>query len=158
MIKSVLFVCLGNICRSPTAECIFREKAKISKLDIFCDSAGTASWHVGSFPYELMQLAAKDRGFDISKLRARKIKIADFNEFDLLVVMDQENRSNLRKLCPEQLDKVNLLTDYSLEDLEYDYVPDPYYTRNFNQAIDIIETSLNGLVETLKNHNYILKQ
>lgn len=153
MIKSVLFVCLGNICRSPTAECIFREKAKISKLDIFCDSAGTASWHVGSFPYQPMQLAAKNRGFDISKLRARQIKIADFNEFDLLVVMDQENRSNLQNLCPEQSDKVHLLTDYSLEDLEYDYVPDPYYTRNFNQTLDIIEASLNGLVESVRNHN-----
>ena len=153
MIKSVLFVCLGNICRSPTAECIFREKAKISKLDIFCDSAGTASWHVGSFPYQPMQLAAKDRGFDISKLRARQIKIADFNEFDLVVVMDQENRSNLQNLCPEQSDKVHLLTDYSLEDLEYDYVPDPYYTRNFSQTLDIIEASLNGLVESVRNHN-----
>ena len=153
MIKSVLFVCLGNICRSPTAECIFREKAKISKLDIFCDSAGTASWHVGSFPYGPMQLAAKDRGFDISKLRSRQIKIADFNEFDVLVVMDQENRSNLQNLCPEQSDKVHLLTDYSLEDLEYDYVPDPYYTRNFNQTLDIIEASLNGLVESVRNHN-----
>ena len=153
MIKSVLFVCLGNICRSPTAECIFREKAKISKLDIFCDSAGTASWHVGSFPYQPMQLAAKNRGFDISQLRARQIKIADFNEFDLLVVMDQENRSNLQNLCPEQSDKVHLLTDYSLEDLEYDYVPDPYYTRNFNQTLDIIEASLNGLVESVRNHN-----
>ena len=153
MIKSVLFVCLGNICRSPTAECIFREKAKISNLDIFCDSAGTASWHVGSFPYEPMQLAAKDRGFDISKLRARQIKIADFNEFDLLVVMDKENQSNLQNLCPEHSDKVHLLTDYSLEDLEYDYVPDPYYTRNFNQTLDIIEASLNGLVESVRNHN-----
>ena len=153
MIKSVLFVCLGNICRSPTAECIFREKAKISKLDIFCDSAGTASWHVGSFPYQPMQLAAKNRGFDMSQLRARQIKIADFNEFDLLVVMDQENRSNLQNLCPEQSDKVHLLTDYSLEDLDYDYVPDPYYTRNFNQTLDIIEASLNGLVESVRNHN-----
>ena len=153
MIKSVLFVCLGNICRSPTAECIFREKAKISKLDIFCDSAGTASWHVGSFPYQPMQLAAKNREFDISKLRARQIKIADFNEFDLLVVMDQENRSNLQNLCPEQSDKVHLLTDYSLEDLEYDYVPDPYYTRKFNQTLDIIEASLNGLVQSVRNHN-----
>ena len=153
MIKSVLFVCLGNICRSPTAECIFREKAKISKLDIFCDSAGTASWHVGSFPYEPMQLAAKDRGFDISKLRARQIKIADFNEFDLLVVMDQENRSNLQNLFPEQSDKVHFLNDYLLEDLEYDYVPDPYYTRNFNQTLDITEVSLNGLVESIRNHN-----
>ena len=153
MIKSVLFVCLGNICRSPTAECIFREKAKISKLDIFCDSAGTASWHVGSFPYQPMQLAANDRGFDISKLRASQIKIADFNAFDLLAVMDQENRSNLQNLCPEQSDKVHLLTYYSLEDLEYDDVPDPYYTRNFNQTLDIIEASLNGLVESERNHN-----
>ena len=158
MIKSILFICLGNICRSPTAECIFREKAKISKLDIFCDSAGTASWHVGSSPYEPMQVAAQGRGFDMSKLRARQITIADFEDFDLLVVMDNENRSNLKKLCPEQLDKVHLLTDYSLENLAYDYVPDPYYTRNFNQALDIIETSLNGLVESLKNHNKYLKQ
>ena len=89
----------------------------------------------------------------MSKLRARQIKIADFNEFDLLVVMDQENRSNLQNLCPEQSDKVHLLTDYSLEDLEYDYVPDPYYTRNFNQTLDIIEASLNGLVESVRNHN-----
>ena len=105
------------------------------------------------FPYQPIQLAAKDRGFDISKLRARQIKIADFNEFDLLVVMDQENRSNLQNLCPEQSDKVHLLTDYSLEDLEYDYVPDPYYTRNFSQTLDIIEASLNGLVESVRHHN-----
>ena len=89
----------------------------------------------------------------MSQLRARQIKIADFNEFHLLVVVDQENRSNLQNLCPEQSDKVHLLTDYSLEDLEYDYVPDPYYTRNFNQTLDIIETSLNGLVESVINHN-----
>ena len=100
-----------------------------------------------------MQLAAKDRGFDISKVRSRQIKIADFNEFDLLVVMDQENRSNLQNLCPEQSDKVHLLIDYSLEDLEYDYVPNPYYTRNYNQTLDIIEASLNGLVKSVRNHN-----
>ena len=95
MIKSVLFVCLGNICRSPTAECIFREKAKISKLDISCDSAGTASWHVGSCLYEPMQVAAKNRGFDMSKLRVRQITVADFEDFDLIVVMDKKNQSNL---------------------------------------------------------------
>ena len=94
----------------------------------------------------------------MSKLRARQITIADFEDFDLIVVMDKKNQSDLQNLCPEQSDKVHLLTDYSLEDLKYNYVPDPYYTRNFNQAIDIIETSLNGLVETLKNHNNILKQ
>ena len=105
-----------------------------------------------------MQVAAKDRGFDMSKQRARQITVADSEDFDLIVVMDKKNQSNLQNLCPEQSDKVHLLTDYSLEDLEYDYVPDPYYTRNFNQALDIIETSLNGLVETLKNHNNILKQ
>ena len=94
----------------------------------------------------------------MSKLRARQITIADFEDFDLIVVMDKKNQSNLQNLCPEQSDRVHLLTDYSLEDLEYDYVPDPYYTRNFNQALDIIETSLNGLLETLKNDNSILKQ
>ena len=105
-----------------------------------------------------MQLAAQGRGFDMSKLRARQITISYFEVFDLPVVMDNENRSNLKNLCPEQLDKVHLLTDYSLEDLAYNYVPDPYYTRNFNEALDIIETSLNGLVESLKNHNNYLKQ
>ena len=94
----------------------------------------------------------------MSKLRARQITIADFEDFDLIVVMDKKNQSDLQNLCPEQSDKVRLLTDYSLEDLEYDYVPDQYYTRNFNQALDIIETSLHGLVETLKNHNNTLKQ
>tara|TARA_Y100000589_G_scaffold286977_1_gene287431 strand:+ start:134 stop:445 length:312 start_codon:yes stop_codon:yes gene_type:complete len=103
-------------------------------------------------------VAAQVRGFDMSKLRARQITIADFEDFDLLVVIDNENRSNLKNLCPEQLDKVHLLTDYSLEDLTYDYVPDPYYSRNFTQALDIIETSLNGLMESLKNHNNIIKQ
>ena len=158
MIKSVRFLCPSNICRSPTAEGIFREKAKISKLDMFCDNAGTASWHVGSFPYEPMQVATQVRGFDMSKLRARQIAIADFEDFDLLVVMDNENRSNLKNLCPEQLNKVHLLTDYSLADLAYDYVLNPYYTSNFKQALDIIGTSLNGLVESLKNHNNNLKQ
>ena len=67
--------------------------------------------------------------------------------------MDQENRSNLQNLCPEQSDKVHLLTDYSLEDLEYDYVPDPYYMRNFNKTLDIIEASLNGLGESVKYQN-----
>ena len=105
-----------------------------------------------------MEVAAQGPGFDMSKLRARQITIADFEDFDLLVVMDNENRSNLKNLCPEQLDKVHLLTDYSLEDLAYDYVPDPYYTRNFNEALDIIETSLNGLVKSLENHNNNLKQ
>ena len=100
-----------------------------------------------------MQVAAKDRGFDMSKLRARQITIADFEDFDLIVVMDKKNQSDLQNLCPEQSDKVHLLTDYSLEDLEYDYVPDPYYTRNFNQKLDIIEASLNGLVESVRNHN-----
>ena len=77
----------------------------------------------------------------MSKLRARQITVADFEDFDLIVVMDKKNQSNLQNLCPERSGKVHLLTDYSFEDLEYDYVPDPYYTRNFNEALDIIETS-----------------
>ena len=105
-----------------------------------------------------MQVAAKDRGFGMSKQRVWQITVADFEDFDLIFVMDKKNQSNLQNLCLEWSDKVHLLTEYSLEDLEYDYVPDPYYTRNFKQARDIIETSLNGLVETLKNHNNILKQ
>ena len=94
-IKSVLFVCLGNICRSPTAEALFRQKSSAVELNISCDSAGTADWHIGSPPYQPMQEAALVRGINMSKLRARQISIHDFTNFDLIIVMDEKNRANL---------------------------------------------------------------
>jgi len=152
-VKSVLFVCLGNICRSPAAEALFRQKTSALKLDISCDSAGTADWHIGSPPYQPMQEAALARGINMSKLRARQAFIHDFTSFDLIIAMDEKNRANLKTLCPEGVGKVRLLTEFNQDNLGYNYVPDPYYTRDFNQTLDIIDQSLNGLIKNLNSVN-----
>ena len=89
----------------------------------------------------------------MSKLRARQISIHDFTNFDLIIAMDEKNRANLNTLCPERVDKVRLLTEFAQENLGYDYVPDPYYTRDFNQTLDIIDQSLSGLIENLNSAN-----
>ncbi len=89
----------------------------------------------------------------MSKLRARQISIHDFTNFDLIIAMDEKNRANLNTLCPEGVGKVRLLTEFAQENLGYDYVPDPYYTRDFNQTLDIIDQSLSGLIENLNSAN-----
>jgi len=124
----IVFVCLGNICRSPAAEGVMRKLAPSLTLD----SAGTGGWHVGDAPYGPMQEAAKARGIDLSQLRARQFKVADFEDFDLIVAMDRQNQSDIERLRPAgNQTKVQLLMDQD--------VPDPYYTRDFDGALDIIQ-------------------
>ena len=89
----------------------------------------------------------------MSKLRARQASIHDFTNFDLIIAMDEKNRANLNTLSPEGVGKVRLLTKFAQENLGYDYIPDPYYTRDFNQTLDIIDQSLNGLIENLNSKN-----
>ncbi|MBO9396616.1 low molecular weight phosphotyrosine protein phosphatase [Shimia sp. R9_2] len=140
----ILFVCLGNICRSPTAEGVFRSFAP----EVDADSAGTGGWHVGEPPYGPMQTAAKARGYDLSDLRARQFDVADFNRFDLIIAMDGDNLANIERLRPAGNETpVRLFTDY--EDSDADAVPDPYYTRDFDGALDLIETCARGLVAAL---------
>jgi len=123
----VLFVCLGNICRSPAAEGIMRSLAP----DWQIDSAGTGDWHVGKPPYDPMQAAARARGIDLGDLRARQFASADFTRFDLIVAMDRQNRADIEALRPAGCTTpVVLMADRD--------VPDPYFTRDFEAALDII--------------------
>ena len=142
----VLFVCLGNICRSPAAEAAFRARAGGTHR---IDSAGTADWHVGKPPYGPMRAAAAARGFDLSTLRARQIAVADFNDFDLIIGMDASNIEAIEQLRPAgNTTPVRLFTDYA-PDTGMDHVPDPYHTRDFDAALDLIEACSAGLARAL---------
>ncbi|QDV09238.1 Low molecular weight protein-tyrosine-phosphatase YfkJ [Planctomycetes bacterium Poly30] len=141
---SILFVCLGNICRSPAAEAAVRKR----RPDLTLDSAGTGGWHVGKPPYEPMQEAARARGLDLSKLRARQFSAADFGTFDVIVAMDEENARDIESLRPDgSFTPVVLFTDHIGEDGMA--VPDPYYTRDFEGCLDLIEACADGLVAGL---------
>ncbi len=141
---SVLFVCLGNICRSPTAEAVFRMHAP----GVHCDSAGTGGWHVGDPPYGAMQTAALRRGIDMSDLRARQFSAQDFERFDLVIAMDPQNVRDIEALRPAGNETpVRLLAPYAGKGEET--VPDPYYTRDFEGALDLVEASITGLIADL---------
>ncbi len=141
MTHRILFVCLGNICRSPAAEGAFRARAPHHATD----SAGTSGWHIGDPPYGPMQDAARARGLNLGDLRARKFITADFDRFNLIVGMDDNNIADIEALRPPgNKTPVRLLTDFAPE-TGADHVPDPYYTRDFDGALDLIETAVNGL-------------
>ncbi|MDQ2089977.1 low molecular weight protein-tyrosine-phosphatase [Marimonas arenosa] len=142
----VLFVCLGNICRSPAAEGVFRTVAG-AEHDI--DSAGTADWHVGKPPYGPMREAASARGIDLSDLRARQVSGSDFDRFDLIIGMDGSNLADIERLRPTgSATPVHLFTDYAPQS-GMSEVPDPYYTRDFDGALDLIEACADGLARAL---------
>lgn len=149
----ILFVCLGNICRSPVAEGVFRKKIKDSNLtDKFeLDSAGTAAWHVGKSPDNRMMEAANLRGYDLSDLRARQAIASDFEKFDYILAMDTDNLYNLEDMNPGTGEaNLSLFLDYAatVKDKE---VPDPYYGKKegFNHVIDLVEEAADGLIEKL---------
>jgi protein-tyrosine phosphatase len=145
MTTRILFVCLGNICRSPAAEGVVRQFAPELELD----SAGTSDWHVGEAPYGPMQMAAKARGFDLSGLRARQFQAGDFDDFDLIVAMDQSNQDRIEALRPRgNSTAVTLFADYA-EGWNTSEVPDPYYTRDFDGVLDLIEDAARGMIARL---------
>ncbi|MCX4162210.1 MULTISPECIES: low molecular weight protein-tyrosine-phosphatase [Paraburkholderia] len=156
---AICFVCLGNICRSPTAEGVMRHQLIEAKLGerIHVDSAGTGDWHVDEAPDERAQRAASQRGYDLSVLRGRQIDVADFERFDLLIAMDDANVSALRKLCPPaQRDKIRLLMEFVPEtDRRWAgarEVTDPYFggAAGFEQVLDQCEAACRGLVAALR--------
>jgi len=153
MTGRILFVCLGNICRSPAAEAVFRHIAQNAGLNQETDSAGTSDWHIGDPPYGPMQAAAGARGYDLSGLRARQLTARDFTEFDLIIGMDHSNLSTSEALRPEgALTPIRLLTEFAPRiagGQNADHVPDPYYTRDFEGTLDLIEAACGGLADQL---------
>ena len=149
----ILFVCLGNICRSPTAEGVFRHKLRAAGLEdrVLVDSAGTGDWHVGKAPDSRTRQAAQRRGYDLSALRARQVEVADFQRFDLILAMDQSNLRNLEALRPAgaQADLDLYLRRY---ELALDEVPDPYYGGDdgFEQVLDLIEQASDALLAEIR--------
>ncbi len=149
----VLFVCLGNICRSPTAEAVFRElvRREAGQLSIEVDSAGTHGYHTGSPPDERSIAAARRRGIDMSMLRARVVEAADFVRFDLVLAMDEPVYERLRQIAPSaQTDRVRLFLEYAPQ-LQRREVPDPYYggESGFEEVLDLVEEAARGLLAAL---------
>ena len=144
----VLFVCTANICRSPTAEGVFRKLVANTPLDrIEIDSAGTHDYHVGALPDPRAVEHAAKRGYDLQHLRARQISPADFEQYDFVLAMDDANIDHLRAMCPTRLsEKIELLLDYGGPDDQRE-VPDPYQgrPRDFERVLDLIEAACIGL-------------
>jgi len=151
---NVLFVCLGNICRSPAAEGVFRALVERQGLDgrIACDSAGTGSWHVGKAPDARMQAAARRRGIELKALRGRQVAAADFERFDYVLAMDGDNLANLEALCPPGREgRLGRLLDFAPGAGRRD-VPDPYYggAEGFERVLDLVEAAAEGLLADIR--------
>lgn len=151
----VLFVCMGNICRSPTAEGVFTSLVFNSNLAerIEVDSAGTHAYHIGDAPDLRAQKAARERGIELGHLRARKVSAGDFEAFDHILAMDEENLAILSELCPaEHQHKIRLFLEYA-PDLPQREVPDPYYggAYGFERVLDMVEAAAEGFIQSLQH-------
>jgi len=150
----ILFVCLGNICRSPTAQGVFQRKLEWAGLEqrVSVESAGTGAWHLGKAPDPRTQAAARARGYDLSNLRARQTDPSDFERFDYILAMDQDNLSQLQMMMPEDYDgHLGLFLDFS-DHSQVREVPDPYYGEGggFEQVLDLVEEASDGLLDEIQ--------
>lgn len=142
----ILCVCLGNICRSPTAEAVLRQKGG-ARIEV--ESAGTRDWHVGNPPHEPAIQAAAARGYDLTDLRARRVETQDFDRFDLILAMDAKNLADLETMRPKNnKTPVKLMMSFVLI-TNTDAVPDPYYTGDFKGALDLIEKAADSIIKSL---------
>ncbi len=159
---NVLFICLGNICRSPAAQAVLQRMVDERGLTehFFIDSAGIGGWHIGDLPDKRMRVHARPRGYELTH-RARKVQCADFEDFDLIVGMDASNVDDLRSLAAtiEQQDKVVMMGDYIRQYPNYDYVPDPYYegSEGFELVLDLLEDACDNLLNQIIKQNNITK-
>lgn len=155
MVK-VLFVCMGNICRSPTAEGYFKHIVENAGLSdkISTDSAGTHAYHIGSPPDNRAQAAASKRGIDLSSLRGRKVEPADFNHFDYVLAMDSSNYADLQSVASGETTKLFMFLDFA-EGYSEKEVPDPYYggDQGFEHVLDLIEDASQGLLNDIRAKN-----
>ena len=159
---NVLFICLGNICRSPAAQAVMQRMVDERGLTdrFFIDSAGIGGWHIGDLPDKRMRVHARPRGYELTH-RARKVKSADFEDFDLIVGMDATNVDDLCSLAAtiEQKDKVVMMGDYIRRFPHHDYVPDPYYegSEGFELVLDLLEDACDNLLNQIIKQNNISK-
>ncbi|MDD4374958.1 MAG: low molecular weight phosphotyrosine protein phosphatase [Bacteroidales bacterium] len=148
----ILFVCLGNICRSPAAEGIFSKKAHEAGLTVTADSAGTSAWHAGEKADRRMRQTAKNRGYELTSI-SRPVVSSDFDVFDYLIAMDDKNYDDLRQKAETtaQMNKVLRMRDF-FSDKRYDHVPDPYYggTQGFEMVIDLLEDASDNLIKFIQ--------
>ncbi|PTW50911.1 MULTISPECIES: low molecular weight protein-tyrosine-phosphatase [Rhodovulum] len=148
MTTRILFVCLGNICRSPTAHGVFQTLAEAEGLAVEVESAGTGGWHVGDPPDPRAIRAAAGRGYDLTALRARQVKAADFAAYDLILAMDRSNLTALERMRPiDSETPVRLFLDFA--DADRDELPDPYYDGSFDLVLDLVEDASRGLIRHL---------
>ncbi len=154
----VLFVCMGNICRSPTAQGVFEylvEEANLTER-VLIDSAGSHAYHVGESPDTRAAEAAAGRGIDLSRQRARRVKSEDFSDFDYVLAMDNSNLEDLLTICPRQhQEKVRLFLEFAT-DLKQRDVPDPYYggPQGFERVLDLVEEAARGLLADVQKRLY----
>lgn len=154
----VLFVCMGNICRSPTADAVFRHQVKAAGLQkyIHVDSAGTHAYHVDEPPDRRAQKAAMKRGYTMQELRARTIELDDFEEFHYILAMDKSNLAVLHDRCPQQFShKLDLLMRYSSQWDVYQEIADPYFggSHGFEMVLDLVEDANQGLLKHILDQN-----
>ena len=155
MVKKILFVCLGNICRSPAAEGVFKKKIKARDLEklFVVDSAGTGSWHVGNLADSRMRESALSRGIELTS-RSRKIEESDLYEFDHILVMDNDNLYAVKSLIKDHKNTINskikLILSYS-KNSQCEEVPDPYYggKQGFDEVLDLLDDAIDGLIDSL---------
>ena len=157
---SILFICLGNICRSPAAQAVMQrlvdERGVTDRF--FIDSAGIGGWHIGDLPDKRMRVHARPRGYELTH-RARRVQYSDFEDFDLIVGMDATNVDDLhaRTATIEQKDKVVMMGDYIRQYPNYDHVPDPYYegSEGFELVLDLLEDACRNLLDSILQQNNI---
>jgi protein-tyrosine phosphatase len=148
---AIIFVCMGNICRSPMAEGVFAHKAHTLGAELIIDSAGTHDYHIGAPPDERAQQTMRRAGYDIAQLRGRQVCQSDFEKFDYILAMDEANLQNLQKLAGKNSNKVQLYLNFSKQ-FHGMPVPDPYYggEQGFAQVLAMVEDAADGLLQKIK--------
>lgn len=150
----MLFVCLGNICRSPAAEGVFRQIVDENNASdrFIIDSAGTGGYHIGQLPDRRMRVHARRRGLELTH-RCRQVEVEDFDNFDLIIGMDASNLANLRRMAPsvEAARKIHSMAEYFSPGARYDHVPDPYYegAEGFELVLDLLADGCRNLYERI---------